>query len=271
MNQDDAFYNGKIDANDNIKPSSKRTYKCNMGTLVKTLGCESIREMITNPEKYIPLIESTLTKITTKKNAYLVILTYLRNSGMQSICEIVKQWYAKYATVRDLTIFNEKNNILTEKREKSKIVWEDVIKLRDKLVYGSMDHLLLSMYTYIEPRRQADFHKMRIYDEEAVDPIGDHTFIHMCHPTNGRFMNIIEKRAYADIIQNIPVELVNIIRASQQQFPRDYVFVTRKGDPYTTPNAFTIKSNEAFKRLFDNKLVSLTSIGHAYANRINGI
>jgi hypothetical protein len=208
MNQDDAFYNGKIDANDNIKPSSKRTYKCNMGTLVKTLGCESIREMITNPEKYIPLIESTMTKITTKKNAYLVTLTYLRNSGMQSICEIVKQWYGKYAIVRDLIIFNEKNNILTEKREKSKIVWEDVIKLRDKLVYGSMDHLLLSMYTYIEPRRQADFHKMRIYDEEAVDPIGDHTFIHLCDKDTLTYyttpeLNLFEENSYVIYTSNI--------------------------------------------------------------------
>jgi uncharacterized protein with HEPN domain len=274
MNQDDDFYNGNIDSNDKIKASSKRTYKCNMSTLVKTVGSESIHELITNPEKYIPIIESTLTKNTTRKNAYLVILTYLRNSDNEQSMAfngVQKQWYVKYATVRDLIIFNEKNNILTEKREKSKIVWEDVIKLRDKLVYGSMDHLLLSMYTYIEPRRQADFHKMRIYDEEAVDPIGDHTFIHLCHPPNMCFMNIIENRAYADIIQNIPIELVNIIRASQQQFPRDYIFVTRKGDPYNTPNAYTIKSNEAFKRLFDNKLVSLTSIGHAYANRINGI
>jgi hypothetical protein len=262
MSQDDAFYNGNIDNNDKIKPSSKRTYKCNMCTLIKTTGSNNIHELITNPGKYIPIIESTLTKNTTRKNAYIVILAYLRNSGMQ-----VEQWYEKYANVRDLLVFNGKNNILTEKRGKSKLVWEDVIKLRDKLIYGSMDHLLLSMYTYIEPRRQADFHKMRIYDDVNADPIRDHTFIHLCN----RFMNITETRAYADTIQDIPIELVNIIRVSLQHCPRDYVFVSRKGEAYKTPNAFTIKSNEVFKRLFDNKLVSLTSIGHAYADRINGI
>jgi uncharacterized protein with HEPN domain len=182
-----------------------------MSTLVKTVGSESIHELITNPEKYIPIIESTLTKNTTRKNAYLVILTYLRNSDNEQSMAfngVQKQWYVKYATVRDLIIFNENNNILTEKREKSKIVWEDVIKLRDKLVYGSMDHLLLSMYTYIEPRRQADFHKMRIYDEEAVDPIGDHTFIHLCDKDTLTYyttpeLNLFEENSYVIYTSNI--------------------------------------------------------------------
>jgi hypothetical protein len=136
-----------------------------------------------------------------------------------------------------------------------------------KASYASREHLLLSMYTYLPPRRQGDYWKVQIISER---------------PYPKRYL---ELPAYLDMTVTPPQlvvtqyktakkyeewtkeltdpEFVAIIRASLEREPRTHLFVQMDGEPFKTANSYTQFSNRVLKRALGLPHVTVNSLRHA--------
>lgn len=67
--------------------------------------------------------------------------------------------------------------------------------------------------------------------------------------------------------KELPMRLLNEIKASLQQDPRQYLFTQKDGKPYTTANSFSQFTNRGLSKLMGYH-VSVNSLRHAYATML---
>lgn len=145
---------------------------------------------------------------------------------------------------------------------------EQICARRDALADGSIEKLLISVYTYIPPVR-ADYFATQIVlygsaqTAENAILFGDagrtcaslllrdfktsHTYKKIYHPT-------------------LPQELVRQIRLSLAEAPRDYLFMNADGRPFTR-NAFQMWANRVLSRCFGVQF-TLTLFRHIYISSL---
>lgn len=89
--------------------------------------------------------------------------------------------------------------------------WADIIAIRDNLApRKNKDHLVLSLYTYIPPRRLSDFVLMKIISSQ--NKITDMHFNYYVYSSNMFIFNVYKTHnAYAQQIIIIPKELKQIV------------------------------------------------------------
>jgi hypothetical protein len=160
-----------------------------------------------------------------------------------------------------------RKGIANERQKKSYVQWEDVLKKRQELHdkdYGGIQHLLLSMYTYIPPLRQ-DFHNIKFVRSM---PFG-------AKASKGNFMVLNKKSAvlvlnefktkhvFKHYHKELPSELLQIIWKSVDNMPRDYLFVDSNGGPYEKEDSFHKFVNRNLKEIFQ-KPVTVNTLRHSF-------
>jgi hypothetical protein len=165
------------------------------------------------------------------------------------------------------------SNIPTEKQVLSMLKWGDIIKVRDGLEYGSNEHLLLCMHTYVPPRRQLDYARMRVYTDPDVDPLKDENYCQLFNRRLGApvlfYHEYKNAKYFRDFLnKEVPIELLKVVASSLEKYPREYLFVNQKsGDLYNT-QVFTTFANRVLKKVFDNEHVSVNTLRHSFVNYI---
>lgn len=149
---------------------------------------------------------------------------------------------------------------MTERQKKAFIPFHEICQIRDQLPEGSMERLLISLYTMMDPVR-ADFHDIEIYEKKPEKNEGNYMVL---GHTNKLFLNDYKTALrYREIILDLPDDLVEKIKISLIQYPRKYLFVDRFGNPYNS-NSFNKWANTLLKRTFNNPYFSLTMFRHIY-------
>lgn len=153
----------------------------------------------------------------------------------------------------------------TTRQDASFIPFDKIIEIRDELRDGSIEKLILSLYTMIPPVR-SDFQNVRIY-EKMPNKKENKNFI-VLGDVNKLFLQEYKTdENYGTIEIQLPKELVNQIKYSLTEKPRDYLFVNRFGSPYDKKNSYSTWINNIVRKVVNNPHFTLTMFRHIYLSR----
>lgn len=273
----DTWYIEQVQDNPFLDDKAKATYKFAMKAIKKLCDQRSIHDILTSPSTCAPKILSADIPEHSQKTYLTTILTFLRTSGLKASNKpLYNEWYPYYEQISEEINDRIKNNIPTERQAKNQIDWKDVLKVRDSLPFGSYPHVLLSLYTYVPPRRQMDYMDMRVYiDPNAVVSL-NHNHFHIYsnkYKAPYMFVNKFKNAQHFKSFFNkeIPHKLAQTIKASLKESPREFLFVQKSGQPYTDVNSFTHFSNRMLKDIFKCPGMSVNVLRHSFATYANAI
>lgn len=273
----DEWYIEQVVDNPFINDKAKTTYKYAINAIKRICNNKSIHDILTTPTAYGPKLLSSNIPEHSRKTYLTTILTFLRTSGLKANNkELFLQWYRYYMQISEAIAERERNNIPTERQVANNIDWEKVLRVRDTLPIGTIPHVLLSIYTYVPPRRQMDYMAFRVYADPHATPVLNHNHFHLFSKKyNSPYMFINKfknaKHFKAFFNKEIPPQLVKTIKLSLKNSPRDHLFVQENGEIFTAVNSFTQYSNRILKRIFDKPGMTVNVLRHSFATYANSL
>jgi hypothetical protein len=180
-----------------------------------------------------------------------------KRSYIISACSVLKQmpkmktaynkWFALLGNVNTELKQVESSGIKTQKQAENWMSWSEIVAIRDNLKPDSIEHLLLSLYVDIPPRRALDYTNMKMVD----DGINNY-----CDMKNKQFIFRKYKTAKTMGEQSEPIseELYKVIEAFHNKYDSDYLL----GKSYTSPNI-----TKMLNKIFKSK-VSVNMLRHIY-------
>ena len=187
--------------------------------------------------------------------------------------ELFKKWKEHIEIVKKPTTEKYLANKPTEKQQKALVSFEKICQVRDKLPEGSMERILIALYTMIPPVR-SDYAFLKIYKKKITDKDADSNNYLLI--SSGKKMEVVLNKyktsdKYKQIRIKLPVELVEQINLSLEAQPREYMFVSKRGGkPYNQlkdgERAYNAWANYFLKQLFGDRF-SLTMFRHIFISR----
>ena len=117
------------------------------------------------------------------------------------------------------------------------------------------------------PVERSDYDQMQIRDEEPSN-MNDGNWLILGKKNAFYFNDFKTAKVYGRIEIPLPKELVNQIHMSLEKEPRDYLFVNKKGEKYSTANAWNKWANRAIKLLTGNQQIQLRTLRHIYISHL---
>lgn len=197
-------------------------------------------------------------------NTFLPLL--INNLSLQTIKE---KWYKlredNEKPIIDRRLQN-KPTVIQEKKGGTKLTFADIVKRRDELKFGSIERLLLAFYTYIPPVR-ADYFATEIINFR--DKPTEQNYIRRITSDISKCVlrDFKTKKAFTKIENMIPEPLQNELNESLRINPRNYLFLSANGKPFTR-NAFSVWSKRLLSKVFDTEF-TLVMIRHLYISSLN--
>lgn len=170
---------------------------------------------------------------------------------------------------------------LTERERNAWVDFSEVQALEaqqraDPLEWGSLDHLLVAMYTLTEPVRGGDLGRVQLLDTSAngtgqvdVETPGNVLLV----PPNGGLCVLLLRQhkttaTHGTLRRVLCRDLSDTVRASIRRQPRTMLFVSPKNQAFATEAAFTQWANRTFARLFQ-KPVTANILRHSYITALH--
>lgn len=110
--------------------------------------------------KLYNLSQFTTESITTQKNRYVAIIALLSQYPDHAL--LLKKYRDLVQPLYDQ--INETPKVISE----APITWNDVISKRDQLIVGTLEHVVLSLYIELPPRRSKDYLEMTLDGESNL-------------------------------------------------------------------------------------------------------
>lgn len=241
-------------------------------------GKKSIIHIALNKKESVDILTSSLEKPTnTNLHGYYSAIiafvehnTYLPKLFDKKFLEDLFQDWAKLRKDNESPIVQRRlENKPTETQTSKggvKITFEDIIKKRDTLKYGSPERLLLGFYTYLPPVR-ADYFATQIVSLKQKPT--EQNYIRLLTPSQSRCVlrDFKTKAKYERIENDLPSELNDELRYSLTENPRDYLFVNVSGEPFSR-NSFCVWSKRVLSKLFNTQM-TLVLIRHLFISTID--
>jgi hypothetical protein len=253
---------------------SKNSYKYRLERLV-TLTNKDVDWILVNCKKTLQILKkNNIVQPQTVKSMMNAVLTLFKHTkGLKE-----RKTKAFTCWIEHFKEVNEKAQEKYEKIEASKrqidayVSWDKIIETREQLDKTSQEYFILCLYTMMPPAR-ADFNKVRIIKdnkltEAFVKEFPNHLVL---MPTGMRLVyNEFKTRSkkmqvYDEIL---PYELVNVIKDSLKNQPREFLVVSRTGEPYHKPNSFTQHVKRVLQKVF-NKNMSINTLRHSFVNSVD--
>lgn len=250
-----------------LSQSTKNNYRNSCNALSSKANGKSILHIISHPDIYIPLIHTWYPKATSFKVHLSIILGIFRyNPHLKSeLPEEHALWNTAFLDANSEVTARYETNEPTERQLTGYVEYSKIIKSRDELAKGSIERVLLGMYTYIKPRR-CEYARMAIYTTklpaDAVEP--NYILLSTGHMVLTDFKTV---KFHGSFDIKLPKGLLDDIKLSLKLKPRDWLFVNTAGEPYTH-NMYTAWTLRVFKAIF-NKPLSVSLIRHSFINTLN--
>ena len=235
-----------------------------MPNIYKSLAC-----IIMFPEISMKELESHL-KVNTNTNRHIyivAIMSFIKHKRTE-----LQLTHEQYSTIRvkwiDINNENEQpiidrrlENKPTDKQNEkggSKIDFNQIIEKRDELPVGSIERLLISMYTMIPPAR-ADYFATQILTNETPT---EKNYIRMGDKVECVLTDFKTVKTYKSITHDFPVDLITELNESLKKTPRKYLFLNANGKPHTR-NSFVLWARRCLSRIFETDF-TLVFFRHAF-------
>ena len=268
-------YTADFDFIDNIM-------KAELSQVTKRVYLERIKYMLThqkvdvftilrNPQKYVTWIKENFDSLATQKSYISAILAIFRhNEGLkQQEQKHYDAWYAAFQEIHAEIDERYKRNEPSERQTQGYVPYEEIVKKRDELEKGSIERLLLGMYTYIPPLR-ADMNRIRIFNTPSSSAIKEDNYMVLDEKNKTGKLVLNEFKTASSAHQyekELPTVLVQEIMANLEKDPRNYLFQDRNGSPYRA-SSYTKWANRTLYRIFGKNL-TISLIRHSYINTLD--
>ena len=243
---------------------------------------QTLEELINNPDNSSQTLSQQTQIAQTSANRhmyYSAITAYLKHTpkGNNVQDQIKQQWLTiqknNWEERRQQALNNEptQNQIIVA----TTIKWQDVITMRDQLKAGTLEKLLLSLYTYVPPVR-ADYFDVEINPAAAATTKAEavksnYIILHKTDETQSYIVLHDFKTAhkYTEIKHQLPKPLFDELHKSLREKPRSYVFVmpSNATKPYDR-GGFSKWANKVLTTLFKVPM-TLTSLRHLFISTID--
>lgn len=239
---------------------------------------KSITNIIMLPDLSLRILHDRMrTNTASSRHMYIVaVLSFIRHHITQ-LCEhltkdvalpLRERWVAINAENEAPIIqrrLENKPTVLQQSKGGSKMTFNEIIEKRDELPMGSIERLLIAMYTMIPPCR-ADYFAMEVVRGEAQPTAKN--YLRIREEEKGTEMETVLRdfktaKIFKEIRNKFPVELVQEVEASLEKNPRDFLFINANGKPHTR-NSFTLWSRRVLSRIFGTDF-TLVFFRHAFA------
>jgi hypothetical protein len=229
-----------------------------------------IEWIIKNPSETKNIVFKTYMEAQTRK-AYLVAVLALFKHVKDLKCnngDSYDKYYKYHKEVNEEIHERYRSGVASDKQAQEYMAWPEIIQKRDefgKKNYGSKEHLLISMYTYLPPVRQ-DFIKVKLipkmpWGSKANE--GNFIVLKSRGPSICVLNEYKTSSAHKHLRKDLPPELTKIIRKSMELQPRDYLFVDAEGKLYEFENSFYKWANRALSIVL-GKPVTATMLRHSF-------
>jgi hypothetical protein len=278
-----------------LSQRSVYVYKSRLKQLVQERGMGNVKAVIANPLKVLKGVESP-----ESRKAYLTtmmsVFTHDVDGILSDLAAIHRaKWMSEFLRVKALCVEKLHSQKPSEAQKKAMIEWQDLLAARDRLVPGTIPHIIVSLYTevvgrndwcriYISRRHDVD---SRVHPNYIVLQKGKNHAL-LClnnYKTNNtsrhRHLVVSDNNKNSKSPLNLAVssaafsallspELTASIEKSLKLQPRDYL-LTQEEDPtvpYKNKNGCEKRVLKILREALGNPATSINSIRHAYACHI---
>lgn len=270
-------YISDIQGVSSLRPASVKQYIANWKALVKRTG-HSIDWVLSHPQatrrRLDELINDGEIKPETRRAYISSVIALFKHCAIDEAVFTANyaQWYREFLDVSQRAQEHIEQNEPTDRQREAHVPLDEIVAMRDSLPAGSLEQLLLAMYTMIPPAR-ADYGQLRIYDRKPSEEQVAETPNYMVRTTRGKFTLYLNEyktsEAYGAHVKVLPEELSDVIAESLRSLPREWLFVTPRGrGPFSSGEAFSEWVRGVLSRLFDRPL-SINGLRHSYANSLD--
>lgn len=250
-----------------IKESTKKTHITSLKR-VTTMTGKPLCESILNPSHTFKVLSEKIKTRSTLKPTITSILSVLKfTNEKKTNNELFQKWYNIYLPLAKEVVEKMDSNEPTERQEETMVSWkevQDVYSEMGKKDYGSHEHLRLSFYVLLKPRRQMDYYRVRIVSSAAAVKT-DESFLVLNKKPYIVIKHYKTVDAYDTWEKELDIKLVDILKANLKRLPRDYLFVQSDDKPFENINSYTRNTNRMLKTMFKGKAVTINTLRHAYS------
>lgn len=225
----------------------------------------------THPERLIGILEHFYPKPASLKSMITAILAIFKyNPKFLEVNEKAKKiWTERYIKTVEAVKDRYENNEPSERQKEGYVAYSDIVKGRDMQEEGSVERLLLGMYTYIRPLR-CEYARVRLYQDGKVLG-GDPEPNYIIMMPNGTAKMIIRQfktsKTHDPLHIELPSDLIRDLKASLKKKPRDWLFENQRGEPHTR-NSYVNWTLRVFKSIFNKKL-TVSIIRHSHISSLD--
>ena len=264
-----------------IHDTSRKMYNTRLNEWIEFMPnhFKSVTNIIMLPDLALKVLHDRIrTNTASSRHVYIVaVMSFIRHHITQ-LCEhltkdvaipLRERWIAINAENEAPIIqrrLENKPTVLQQAKGGSKLSFNDIVKKRDELPTGSIERLLIAMYTMIPPCR-ADYFAMEVVRGEAEPTAKNYLRIREEEKSGTKMETVLRDfktaKIFKEIRNELPVELVGEAEASLEMNPRGYLFVNANGKPHTR-NSFTLWARRVLSRVFGTDF-TLVFFRHAFA------
>ena len=268
---------------EHLSEEKRRVYSSKLGVVAKAAGNQPLLKVLSHyPNKVIQYITKSYTEIARQKTLLVSIMAVYRLLNIKVKAKSSYDLYLAFFDKLDAVLRDRGKTNLPSKRQAAGFITHAELQLvREKLPVGSKERLLLSFYGGCNPPVRNDLHS---------------AFIHMLKCKEGKARNAVitsitpncillpydtrkegalilrefktQDRANPKLYsRRLGLELLDEIRASLQEHPRDYLFTASKSIKPYTHGGFQQYASRTLKTLF-GKPCTLTLLCHSYISHM---
>jgi hypothetical protein len=234
---------------------------------------QSLSSIVSFPEFAMQVLDENIkTNTNSNKHIYIVaVMSFLRHKR-SLLSHLTSEQYSALR-VKWIDINNTNEAPIIQRRLENKptenqlkkggvhLDFNQIVEVRNKLPEGSIERLLISMYTMIPPAR-ADYFATQIVYDDAVPTEKNYIRFRSDSTAQCVLTDFKTVKTFKEITHDLPPELIVEIKASLEKQPRTYLFLNANGAPHTR-NSFVLWSRRALTRVFSVDF-TLVMFRHAF-------
>ena len=264
--------------NSSLSQNSKIHYIRHLKKLVDMAG-KPLAEIIKAPEESVGIINGLNGSTASKKAMVAGVCALLKHDTdlAKEYGTVVPKWSAAMKSVNKIERDRVSTMTPTERELSNWVDWKTIVqreKQLAKLEYGSDRHMILALYTHIEPVR-CDFGNIELF-------IGDKPDREALNSKGVNYMRLSQKKGKSYLVLNsyktckkygcysryLPDSLVNVIIQNLESNPRRHLVVSTSGGPYLKRNSYTRYVNNVLSDIF-GKNITVSLLRHSYISNLD--
>jgi hypothetical protein len=254
--------------NKELSETSKRQYSIKIPQWISYLSApKTLQNLIENPENSIKCLENTdkIKHSASNHHIYISSVVAFIKYILKNKTPLLKEWkeYEKQNWKPIAEHYEE--NKPTELQTNKIMSFEEIDTIRKSLEKGSLERLLISFYTLIEPIR-ADYYATEILTIPSQESSEENYII--LTPSDSKLIikDFKTKQKYDKIENILSDELKQELEESLKKYPRKYLFVMEDKQSPFTRKLFSNWACRTLTRVLKQPM-TLTVLRHVYITK----